>query len=97
MANKEAIVGQIDKVLWNIAFYPLNGTQPEQIGWEEYIARYPEYSKYEYGLARAISDGARPELESLPEHKRKLAGAIMRACLTDKEIEGYGREEVRTR
>ena len=94
MANNEIIVFQLNNVLKNIALSPVNGHTPEEIGWEEFIASHPNFVQHEYGTALRIAEGAMPILEHLPEHKQKLAGAILRTYFTNEQIEHYGREEI---
>jgi hypothetical protein len=94
MANKEIIVYQLNNILKNIALAPANGRPPEDIGWEEFIARHPNFVQHEYGTALRVAEGARPILDEQPAHKQKLAGAILRTYFTNEQIEEYGREEI---
>ena len=94
MTVSETVKGQLNNVIWKAVYHSGNGVKPEEIGWEEFIATHQSVAQFEYGLAKDLANSDKAVLEGLPLHKQKLGGAIIRAMLTNEEIEEYGRKEV---
>lgn len=93
MISSEQIVsmamGDIEKT---VQLYPTpDEATPEKLGWEAFIARYPSYVAQYSGSARLLARQNREILSEMSLDRQKLGGAIIRARLTNDEIENYGR------
>jgi hypothetical protein len=96
MSNRNVLINSLDSVMTNIALDPIVDSEKiiKEGNWEEFIAKNPNYVQYERYSAVKVANGARELLETQNRHKQKLAGAIIRAHLTDEEITHYGRQEI---
>jgi hypothetical protein len=95
MSSRDPFINSLESVINEVAFTTEKDDKaPEVVGWEAFIADNPQYVQYYRYTAIKAAHLGREALEGQNINKQKLAGAIIRAHLTDEEITHYGREEI---
>jgi thiamine kinase-like enzyme len=90
-SDDEFIEQQLQDIRYTVKENPAeDGSGPATEGWEDFLAKHPNYVSTDDLLARQIAHKGRELLADLEEDLAKIGGALIRIHLDDEEITKVG-------